>query len=120
MESEVLLANFRGLLRPTVLPTSLVKDLTPDERQIVEFLMALSAKPKVLILAWASEKTEYAPQLAEIGNLHYFRRELDSFVAAALGQRSAEISAPHARDILKLIAACYESSANAGQEVPLN
>jgi hypothetical protein len=60
MESEVLLANFRGLLRPTVLPTSLVKDLTPDERQIVEFLMALSAKPKVLILAWASEKTEYA------------------------------------------------------------
>jgi hypothetical protein len=60
------------------------------------------------------------PELAEIGNLHYFRREVDSFVAAALRQRSAEISAPHARDILKLIAACYESSANAGQEVPLN
>jgi predicted dehydrogenase len=71
-------------------------------------------------MAWASEKTEYSPELAEIGNLHYFRRELDSFVAAALGQRSPEISAAHARDILKLIAACYESSAGKGHEVRFN
>ena len=91
-ETEVLLANFRGLLRPSVLPTSLVTDLTPDERQIVEFLMALSAKPKSSFSRGFGENG-IRPELAEIGNLHYFRREVDSFVAAALGQRSAEISA---------------------------
>src|SRR6266404_2524277 len=60
-------------------------------------------------IAWASEKTEYTPDLAEIGNLHFFRREVESFVAAALGERPVEIPAAHARDILKLITACYES-----------
>jgi predicted dehydrogenase len=71
-------------------------------------------------IAWASEKTEYTPELAEIGNLHFFRREVESFVAAALGERPVEIPAAHARDILKLITACYESSAQGGQEVRLN
>ena len=71
-------------------------------------------------VAWASEKTEYTPELAEIGNLHYFRREVESFVAAARGERPVEIPAAHARDILKLIAACYESSGQGGQEVRLN
>jgi ribose transport system ATP-binding protein len=49
-QTEELLANFRGLIGAGVGPTSFVKDLTSDERQIVEFLKALSAKPKVLIL----------------------------------------------------------------------
>jgi ABC-type sugar transport system ATPase subunit len=49
-ETEVLLANFRGLFRSTVIPASLARDLSPDERQIIEFLKALSAKPKILIL----------------------------------------------------------------------
>jgi predicted dehydrogenase len=57
--------------------------------------------------------------VAEIGNLEYFRRELDSFIAAAKGEREVEISATHARDIMKLIAACYESSAEHGREVKL-
>ena len=70
-------------------------------------------------IAWASEKTEYTPELAEIGNLHYFRREVESFVAAARGERPVEIPAAHARDILKLIAACYESSGQGGQEIHL-
>ena len=71
-------------------------------------------------IAWASEKTEYTPELAEIGNLQYFRREVECFVAAVRGERPVEIPAAHARDILKLIAACYESSAQGGQEVRLN
>ena len=68
---------------------------------------------------WASIKTAYSPELAEIGNLEYFRRELDSFIAAAKGEREVEISTTHARDIMKLIAACYESSAEHGREVKL-
>ena len=71
-------------------------------------------------IAWASEKTEYTPELAEIGNLHYFRREVESFITAAVGEGPVEISAAHARDVLKLIAACYESSTQGGQEVSLN
>jgi predicted dehydrogenase len=71
-------------------------------------------------IAWASEKTAYTPELAEIGNSQYFRREVESFVAAARGERPVEIPTAHARDILQLIAACYESSAQGGQEVRLN
>ena len=41
-------------------------------------------------IAWASEKTEYTPDLAEIGNLHFFCREVESFVAAALGEGPVE------------------------------
>lgn len=66
---------------------------------------------------WASIKTAYSPELAEIGNLEYFRREVDSFIAAAKGERPVEIPATHARDIVKLIAACYESSAEHGRDV---
>jgi predicted dehydrogenase len=70
-------------------------------------------------IAWASEKTEYTPELAEIGNLHYFRREVESFITAAVGEGPVEISAAHARDVLKLIVACYESSAQGGREIRL-
>ena len=49
-ETTALLAHFQGLMRPGVGTGTLVKKLSPDERQIVEFLKALSAKPKVLIL----------------------------------------------------------------------
>jgi predicted dehydrogenase len=70
-------------------------------------------------VAWASEKTAYTPELAEIGNLDYFRREMESFVAAAVGARPVEIPAAHAGNVLKLIAACYASSAQGGQEVRL-
>jgi predicted dehydrogenase len=70
-------------------------------------------------VAWASDKTAYSPELAEIGNLSYFRREIDSFVAAAVGARPVEIPVAHANNILKLIAACYESSTQGGKEVRL-
>jgi ribose transport system ATP-binding protein len=49
-ETRALLAHFQGLMRPGVDTGTLVKKLTPDERQIIEFLKAFSAKPKVLIL----------------------------------------------------------------------
>lgn len=68
-------------------------------------------------VAWASDKTAYSPELAEIGNLNYFRREIESFVAAAVGARPVEISAAHASNVLKLIAACYASSVQGGKEV---
>ena len=53
-------------------------------------------------IAWASEKTEYTPELAEIGNLHFFRREVESFVAAALGRtagRNPRCSRPRHSEI---------------------
>jgi predicted dehydrogenase len=70
-------------------------------------------------IAWAAQKTKYSPELAEIGNLNYFRREIEAFVTAAIGQREVEIPATQARDILKLIAACYASSVDQGREVKL-
>jgi predicted dehydrogenase len=70
-------------------------------------------------IAWAAHKTAYSPELAEIGNLDYFRREIESFVTAAIDQRKVEIPATQARDILRLIAACYESSVDQGREVKL-
>ena len=48
--TDALLALFRGTVRPALRPESLVADLPPDERQIVEILKALSHNPRLLIL----------------------------------------------------------------------
>ena len=45
-----LLSLFEGALGPTVGPDSLVSDLSPSDRQIVEILKALSREPRVMIL----------------------------------------------------------------------
>jgi ribose transport system ATP-binding protein len=45
-----LLEKISGVVSPTVTPTALVSTLSPDERQLVEFLKALSLEPQILIL----------------------------------------------------------------------
>jgi predicted dehydrogenase len=71
-------------------------------------------------VAWAAKTTAYSPELAEIANMTFFRREADAFLAALRGQAEVPITASHARDIVRCIAACYESSATDGKEVLLS
>ena len=65
---------------------------------------------------WAARTTAYSPELAEIAHTTFFEREAEAFLAAARGQAPVPISVQHARDILRVIAACYTSSQQHGQE----
>lgn len=55
-EAEGLLERFKGTLHAS--PESLVMDLPPSERQIVEILKALSQNPRVLILDEATARLD--------------------------------------------------------------
>ena len=66
---------------------------------------------------WAATPTAYSPELAEIANMSFFRREADAFLNAIRKQAEVTIPAAHARDTVRCIAACYESSASGGAEV---
>jgi len=68
---------------------------------------------------WAATPTAYSPELAEIANATFFQREANAFLAAIRKEASVPISASHARDVVRCIAACYESSRARGQEVAL-
>jgi predicted dehydrogenase len=70
-------------------------------------------------VGWAARTTDYSPELAEIANRELFERELDAFLAAVRGKAPVPITAEHARDIARLIAACYESSRQDGRQVDL-
>ena len=70
-------------------------------------------------VAWAATPTAYSPELAEIANMSFFRREADAFLNAIRKQADIAISAAHARQIVRCIAACYESSAAGGAQVPI-
>jgi predicted dehydrogenase len=70
-------------------------------------------------VAWAATPTAYSPELAEIANMSFFRREADAFLATIRKEANVSITAAHARDIVRCIAACYESSGKNGQEVVL-
>ncbi len=48
--TRTLLDLFAGVTRPSLTPDSMVLDLPPDERQIVEILKALSLNPRLIIL----------------------------------------------------------------------
>ncbi|BBL80915.1 sugar ABC transporter ATP-binding protein [Rubrobacter xylanophilus] len=63
-----LLELFRGVVGPRLEPGALVSGLSPGERQIVEILKALSAKPRVMILdeATASLDGEQVARLFEL------------------------------------------------------
>jgi ribose transport system ATP-binding protein len=63
-----LLALFAGTHRPTLHPDAAVRDLPPDERQIVEILKALSFAPRLIILdeATASLDTQQVDRLFEL------------------------------------------------------
>jgi predicted dehydrogenase len=68
-------------------------------------------------VAWAATPTAYSPELAEIANMSFFRREADAFLNAVSKHAEVPISAGHAYDTVRCIAACYDSSAAGGAEV---
>jgi ribose transport system ATP-binding protein len=63
-----LLDLFAGTIRPSLQPDALVSTLTPDERQIVEILKALSLQPRIMILdeATASLDSRQVNRLFEL------------------------------------------------------
>jgi ribose transport system ATP-binding protein len=63
-----LLAKLEGVVSAGVTPTALVSSLAPDERQLVEFLKAVSLEPKLLILdeATASLDAKQVDRLFEL------------------------------------------------------
>ena len=65
-----LLARFKGTYQDSLHPEALVKNLPPDERQIVEILKAISRDPRILILdeATASLDTNQVNKLFQIIN----------------------------------------------------
>lgn len=65
-----LLKRFEGTFQESLHPEAFVRDLPPDERQIVEILKAVSRDPKILILdeATASLDTNQVNQLFNIIN----------------------------------------------------
>lgn len=66
---------------------------------------------------WASKKTVYSPELAEIGNPVFFDRELSHFNRSVREGAPVVIPATQALHISTLIEALFASSAQAGQEV---
>lgn len=66
---------------------------------------------------WASRKTDYSPELAEIGNLDFFQREAESFIHSLRNGLSPEIPARQAYDVNRLIEALFESESRNGGEV---
>ena len=70
-------------------------------------------------ISWASKKTIYSPELAEIGNPSFFDRELTAFSDAIRSGTETVIPARHALNISTLIEALFASSAQAGAEVLL-
>jgi len=63
-----LLALFGGLVKPNLQPDAAIDSLTPDERQIVEILKALSFDPRLIILdeATASLDSQQVNRLFEL------------------------------------------------------
>jgi predicted dehydrogenase len=68
---------------------------------------------------WASQKTEYSPELAEIGNPDFFDREAAAFLSALKSGGPSPIPASHARDVVHLIDGLYRSSDLDGAEIRL-
>lgn len=68
---------------------------------------------------WADKKTEYSPELAEIGNPVFFDREAAAFVHSIRTGAPSVIPAKQALAINQLIEAMFESSKNSGAEVLL-
>lgn len=66
---------------------------------------------------WASKKTVYSPELAEIGNPVFFDRELAAFNRSVREGAPVVIPATQALNISTLIEALFASSAQAGNEV---
>ena len=70
-------------------------------------------------IQWASKKTIYSPELAEIGNPGFFDRELTAFVGSLRTGSPIVVPATQALNISTLIEALFASSAQSGAEVTL-
>jgi len=66
---------------------------------------------------WATKKTEYSPEIAEIGNPIYFDRELNAFLDSYLNKKPSQVPAVQAHNISILLAKLFESAGNNGTEV---
>ncbi|MCA0458397.1 MAG: sugar ABC transporter ATP-binding protein [Chloroflexi bacterium] len=66
--TQALLDLFKGLYRPHLQPDAPISSLTPDERQIVEILKAMSFDPRLIILdeATASLDSQQVNRLFEL------------------------------------------------------
>jgi ribose transport system ATP-binding protein len=66
--TQSLLDLFSGMLKPNLTPDALITSLSPDERQIVEILKALSYDPRLIILdeATASLDSQQVNRLFEL------------------------------------------------------
>jgi ribose transport system ATP-binding protein len=67
-KTEELLALFEGTITPGLTPETVISDLPPDEKQIVEILKAISSNPRMLILdeATASLDSRQVQRLFEL------------------------------------------------------
>lgn len=68
-------------------------------------------------LQWASKKTEYSPELAEIGNPFFFEREAEAFVNSIRTGTPSQVPAQQALNVNLLIEALFASSQQSGAEV---
>lgn len=66
---------------------------------------------------WAVRKTEYSPELAEIGNPVYFDRESQAFFNALRNGTPSVVPATQAWNISRVLEAMFASSQQAGAEV---
>jgi predicted dehydrogenase len=70
-------------------------------------------------IAWAATQTNYSPELAEIKNDELFEREVAAFLATVRGAEAIGATAADARDVARVIDACYASSRDEGGAVEL-
>ncbi|CAH2402697.1 hypothetical protein [Mesorhizobium ventifaucium] len=68
---------------------------------------------------WATKKTVYSPEIAEIGNPIYFDREAAAFVTSLRTGTPSVVPATQAHNVNRLLEAMFKSSELAGAEVSL-
>ncbi|MGF6532235.1 putative dehydrogenase [Paraburkholderia sp. GAS206C] len=66
---------------------------------------------------WATKKTEYSPDIAEIGNPVYFDRESNAFFDALRNGTPSVVPATQAYNISRVIESMFASSKQAGAEI---
>ena len=66
---------------------------------------------------WATKKTEYSPDIAEIGNPIYFDRELSAFLDSYKNGKPSQVPAEKAHNISILLAALFDSADKDGSQV---
>lgn len=68
---------------------------------------------------WATKKTVYSPEIAEIGNPIYFDREAAAFASSLRSGSPSAVSATQAHNVNRLIEAMFASSESSGAVISL-